>query len=157
MEAYLNKINKLDDLDYQILNILMQDSRTPYLEVARKCNVSGGTIHVRINKLEELGIIRGAELFIDTSKLGFEICSFVGIQLSSTAYINSTVDELSQIDEIVELYCTTGNYSIIVKIISKNISEFQQVLMNKIQSINGIFKTDVYISLLQPIKRNIKL
>lgn len=157
MEAYLNKVNKLDDLDYQILNILMQDSRTPYLEIARKCSVSGGTIHVRINKLEELGIIKGAELFIDTSKLGFEICSFIGIQLSSSAYINSTVDELSKINEIVELYCTTGNYSIIIKIICKNISEFQQVLMTKIQNISGVFNTDIYISLLQPIKRSIQL
>ncbi len=150
-------INGLDELDLQILDILIIDSRTPYLEIARKCHVSGGTIHVRMKKMEDLGIIKGTKLILNTSKLGYDVCCFVGIFLDKASSYDAVLSELKKITEIVELHYTTGEYSVFSKVICKNISDLQDLLMNKIQSIQGVQRTDTFISLSQPIDRNIKL
>lgn len=151
------KINGLDDLDIQILEILIKDSRTPYLEIARKCHVSGGTIHVRMKKMEDMGIIKGTKLILNNTKLGYDVCCFIGIFLDKASSFNHVLEELNQIKEIVELHYTTGEYSIFMKVICKSISHLQDLLMNKIQVIAAIQRTDTFISLSQPIDRNIQL
>ena len=150
-------INGLDELDLQILDILIKDSRTPFLEIARKCHVSGGTIHVRMKKMEDMGIIKGTKLMIDNSKLGYDVTFFMCIYLDKAASYPNVLESLNNIKEIVELHYTTGEYSIFMKVICKNISDLQDLLLNKIQSIEGIQRTDTLISLSQPIDRNIEL
>ena len=151
------KVNGLDDLDLQILDILIKDSRTPFLEIARQCHVSGGTIHVRMKKMEDIGIIKGTKLILDTSKLGYDVCCFVGIYLDKANSYNAVLEQLRLINEIVELHYTTGEYSIFVKVICKSIADLQNLLMNKIQAVDGIQRTDTFISLVQPIDRNMEL
>lgn len=151
------KVHGLDDLDLQILDTLIKDSRTPFLEIARKCHVSGGTIHVRMKKMEDMGIIKGTKLIVDNSKLGYDVCCFIGIYLDKAKSFNETLEQLRLVKEIVELHYTTGEYSIFVKVICKNIADLQNLLMNKIQSIDGIQRTDTFISLFQPIDRNIDI
>ena len=148
---------QLDDLDFQILSILFNDSRTPYLEIARQCHVSGGTIHVRMKKMEDVGIIKGTKLIVNQAKLGYDVCCFIGIRLDKSSSYSSVLEELKDINEIVELHYTTGDYSIITKILCKNISHLQDLLMNKIHIISGIQSTNTFISLLEPVDRNIKL
>lgn len=150
-------ISGLDELDVQILDILVKDSRTPYLEIARQCHVSGGTIHVRMKKMEDLGIIKGTKLIIDSSKLGYDVCCFIGIYLDKATSYPSVLNEIYSIKEIVELHYTTGDYSIFAKVICKSITDLQNVLMNKIQIIQGVQRTSTFISLSQPIDRNIQL
>lgn len=151
------KVNGLDDLDLQILDILIKDSRTPFLEIARQCHVSGGTIHVRMKKMEDIGIIKGTKLIVDNSKLGYDVCCFIGIYLDKARSYNFVLEQLKLVKEIVELHYTTGQYSIFVKVICKNITDLQNLLMNKIQSVEGIQRTDTFISLVQPIDRNMEL
>lgn len=151
------KVNGLDDLDLQILDILIKDSRTPFLEIARQCHVSGGTIHVRMKKMEDIGIIKGTKLIVDNSKLGYDVCCFIGIYLDKARSYNFVLDQLKLVREIVELHYTTGQYSIFVKVICKNITDLQNLLMNKIQSVEGIQRTDTFISLVQSIDRNMEL
>jgi len=151
------KINGLDDLDIQILEILIKDSRTPYLEIARKCHVSGGTIHVRMKKMEDMGIIKGTKLILDNTKLGYDVCCFIGIYLDKASSFSRVLSELNKIKEVVELHYTTGEYSIFTKVICKSIADLQNLLMNKIQVIPEIQRTDTFISLSQPIDRNIQL
>ncbi len=151
------KITGLDDLDIQILEILIKDSRTPYLEIARKCHVSGGTIHVRMKKMEDMGIIQGTKLILDNAKLGYDVCCFIGIFLDKASSYNHVLSQLDKIKEVVELHYTTGEYSIFIKVICKSISHLQDLLMNKIQVISEIQRTDTFISLSQPIERNIQL
>lgn len=153
----VNQNIQLDDLDLQILDLLIKDCRTPYLEIARLCHVSGGTIHVRMKKMEELGIIKGTRILLNLPKLGYDVCCFVGIFVDKTSSFAYVFDELSKINAVVELHLTTGNYSIFAKVICKNISDLQDVLLNKINSIPGIQRTDTFISLEQPIDRNIKI
>lgn len=153
----LNQIYQLDELDFQILDILVKDCRTPYLEIARLCHVSGGTIHVRMKKMEELGIIKGSRILLDLPKLGYDVCCFVGIYVDKTSSFHDIFDELSKINEVVELHLTTGAYSIFAKVICKNITDLQDILLNKINVISGIERTDTIISLNQPIDRNITI
>lgn len=151
----LNLSYQLDELDLQILDLLIKDCRTPYLEIARICHVSGGTIHVRMKKMEELGIIKGTRILLNLPKLGYDVCCFVGIYVDKTSSFDSVFEELSTIKEVVELHLTTGDYSIFAKVVCKNISDLQDILLNKINSISGIQRTDTIISLNQPIDRNI--
>lgn len=147
----------LDELDLQILDILIKDCRTPYLEIARMCHVSGGTIHVRMKKMEDLGIIKGTRILLNLPNLGYDVCCFVGIYIDKTSSFTAVFDALSNIKEVVELHLITGNYSVFAKVICKNISDLQDLLMNKINTIVGIERTDTFISLSQPIDRNIQL
>ena len=151
----LNLTYQLDELDLQILDLLIKDCRTPYLEIARICHVSGGTIHVRMKKMEELGIIKGTRILLP--KLGYDVCCFVGIYVDKTSSFDSVFNELSRIKEVVELHLTTGNYSIFAKVVCRNITDLQDILLNKINTINGIQRTDTIISLDQPIDRNISI
>lgn len=149
-------VNGLDDLDLQILDVLIKDSRTPYLEIARQCHVSGGTIHVRMKKMEDMGIIKGTKLIIDNSKLGYDVCCFIGIYLERASSFDHALAQLTEIKEIVELHYTTGEYSIFIKVICKNINDLQNLLRTKIQAVEGIQRTDTFISLFQPIDRTIQ-
>lgn len=149
-------INGLDDLDLQILDVLIKDSRTPYLEIARQCHVSGGTIHVRMKKMEDMGIIKGTKLIIDNSKLGYDVCCFIGIYLERASAFDEALEQLTNIHEIVELHYTTGEYSIFIKVICKSINDLQNLLRTKIQAVDGIQRTETFISLFQPIDRNIQ-
>ncbi|MGL4572316.1 MAG: Lrp/AsnC ligand binding domain-containing protein [Clostridium sp.] len=148
---------QLDDLDLQILDLLIKDCRTPYLEIARICHVSGGTIHVRMKKMEDMGIIKGTRIILNLPKLGYDVCCFVGVYVDKTSSFESVIGELQKIKEVVELHLTTGNYSIFTKVICKNIADLQELLMDKINNISGIQRTDTIISLSQPIDRNITL
>lgn len=152
-----NLTNQLDELDYQILDLLIKDCRTPYLEIARICHVSGGTIHVRMKKMEELGIIKGTRILLNLPKLGYDVCCFVGIYVDKTSSFDTVFEELSKIKEVVELHLTTGNYTIFAKVVCRNITDLQDILLNKINSINGIQRTDTIISLDQPVDRNISI
>jgi len=153
----LNLTYQLDELDLQILDLLIKDCRTPYLEIARICHVSGGTIHVRMKKMEELGIIKGTRILLNLPKLGYDVCCFVGIYVDKTSSFDSVFNELSRIKEVVELHLTTGDYSIFAKVVCRNITDLQDILLNKINTINGIQRTDTIISLDQPIDRNISI
>lgn len=148
---------QLDELDLQILDLLIKDCRTPYLEIARVCHVSGGTIHVRMKKMEDLGIIKGSRILLDLEKLGYDVCCFVGIYVDKASSFNSVIAELNKIDEVVELHLTTGDYSMFAKVISRNISDLQNVLLEKINNIAGIQRSYTFVSLSQPIDRNISL
>ena len=148
---------QLDDLDLQILDLLIKDCRTPYFEIARICHVSGGTIHVRMKKMEDKGIIKGTRIILNLPKLGYDVCCFVGVFVDKTSSFEYVIDELQKIKEVVELHVTTGTYSIFTKVICKNIADLQELLMNKINTITGIQRTDTIISLSQPINRNITL
>lgn len=150
-------LNELDELDIQILDILIQDSRTPYVEIARKCHVSGGTIHVRMKKMEDLGIIKGTKLLVDYSKLSYDVCCFIGVYLEKDSAFDEVIDKLKEFNEIVELHFTTGQYSIFMKVICRSINELQNLIRKKIHIVDGVQKTDTFISLLQPIERNIQI
>ncbi len=146
-----------DNLDLQILGILMEDATIPYTEIAKKLIVSGGTIHVRMKKLHELGVIKGSHLMIDPQKIGYDICAFLGIFLEKGSQYKDAVENLRNIKEIVELHYCTGLYSMFAKIICRDTNHLRHVLNEDIQGVKGIQRTETFISLEESIKRQITL
>lgn len=147
----------IDNIDREIMQILLQNARTPYTEIAQKLIVSPGTIHVRMKKLESLGIVLGTELVIDPAKLGYDLTAFIGIFLDRSVNYKQIIPELKKIPEIVEAYYTTGGYSIFVKIICSNTNHLRIVLNEKIQAVKGIQRTETMISLEQSIRRKMPI
>ena len=126
---------EIDNLDIQILSILMKNATTPYTEIAKELIVSGGTIHVRMKKLEEMGVIKGANLEVDPQKLGYDITAFLGIFLEKGSQYNEAVKQLKTVKEIVELHYTTGSYSIFAKIVCHDTTHLREVLKEQIQGV----------------------
>lgn len=147
--------NAPDQLDRHILRALIQDARTPYAEIAKGFGVSAGTIHVRVEKMRQAGIIEGTKIRIDERKLGYDVCCFIGIILKSARDYDKVITQLREFDEVVEAYYTTGNYSIFIKVITRTIEDLYAVLAGKIQSIDEIQSTDTLISMQNPILRDI--
>lgn len=148
---------EIDNLDIQILSYLMNDATTPYTEIAKKLIVSGGTIHVRMKKMEDMGIIKGSNLIIDAQKIGYDVCAFLGIFLEKGSIYKDAVEKLREVKEIVELHYCTGAYSMFAKIICRDTNHLRSVLNDSIQAIEGIQRTETFISLEESIKRQIKL
>lgn len=146
----------IDALDKAILKTLMEDARTPYLEIARDNKVSGATIHQRINKMEHSGVIAGTKLIIKPEKLGYNIAVFIGIFLEKGSHYKDTIAILNKIPEITECYYTTGNYSIFAKLLCKSTEDLMNILNEKIQVIPGVQRTETMISLQQSIDRQIE-
>lgn len=146
-----------DNLDLQILSILMADATIPYTEIAKKLIVSGGTIHVRMKKMQELEVIKGSHLMIDPQKIGYDICAFLGIFLEKGSQYKDAVENLRNIKEIVELHYCTGLYSMFAKIICRDTNHLRHVLNEDIQGVKGIQRTETFISLEESIKRQISL
>lgn len=148
---------QFDKIDQSIMSILLENARTPYTEIAEKLTVSPGTIHVRMKKLESLGIVKGTELIVDPKKLGLDLTAFVGVYLRESVTYNDVIPKLQEIEEIVEAYYTTGGYSVFIKIICSNTDHLRKVLNQKIQAVKGIQRTETIISLEQSIRRKIPL
>ncbi len=146
---------EIDKLDLQILALLMEDANMPYTEIGKKINVSGGTIHVRMKKLEATGVVKGSALIIDQTLLGWDIVAFLGIYLDKSSMYDQVAAELKEIPEIVNVHYTTGIYSIFAKITCKDTAHLKRVLHDKIQKIAGIQRTETFISLEESISRSV--
>ena len=147
----------IDEVDRQILAILMNDANTPYTDIAKTIHVSGGTVHVRMNKLIGMGIVTGSSLTVDYNKLGYDVSAFLGIFLERSSYYDEVAEQLKKIPEVVEAYYTTGIYSIFSKIICHDTTHLKEVLHDKIQKINGIQRTETFITLQESINRPVAI
>ncbi|MDX5422922.1 MAG: Lrp/AsnC ligand binding domain-containing protein [Hymenobacteraceae bacterium] len=148
---------EIDNLDKQILKLLMEDVTRAYTDIAKELNVSGGTIHVRMKKLHEMGVVKGAQLLVNPSAVGFDICAFLGVFLEKGSEYKDAVEKMRAIPEIVELHYTTGSYSMFVKVICRDTKHLREVLNEKIQEIEGVQRTETFISLEESISRQITL
>lgn len=148
---------QIDNIDRGILSELMINAKVPYTEIAKKLIVSAGTIHVRMKKMEEAGIVKNSRLHINYELLGFDLTAFLGIYLEKGSTYTDVIQQLNLIPEIVEAHYTTGVYSIFAKIRCKNTKHMRQILNEEIQSINGIQRTETIISLEQSIDKHIIL
>ena len=148
---------QIDNIDRGILSELMINAKVPYTEIAKKLIVSAGTIHVRMKKMEEAGIVKNSRLHINYELLGFDLTAFLGIYLEKGSTYTDVIQQLNLIPEIVEAHYTTGVYSIFAKIRCKNTKNMRQILNEEIQSIKGIQRTETTISLEQSIDKHIIL
>ncbi|KAA3635130.1 MAG: winged helix-turn-helix transcriptional regulator [Calditrichaeota bacterium] len=148
---------QIDSIDEQILEYLKADARMPYTEIAKKLLLSGGTIHQRINKMTDAGIIKGSKLIVDYKKLGYDVTTLLGIYLQSAKDLTMVVERLQEMNEVVEVYYTTGSYALFIKTKTKTTEDYYQFLRNKLQTIPEIQSTESFICLHQPVDREISL
>lgn len=156
MKIIDEKVN-IDGIDKIILNHLMDDARKPILEIARNLGISGAAIHQRLRKLEKAGLIEGSKLVINPRVLGYTTLAFVGVYLDKAVSNPSAVKKLKEIPEVLECHYTTGNWSIFLKILCRDNEHLMNVLNKNIQAIEGVSRTETFISLDQQIQRQIKV
>lgn len=145
----------VDAIDQKILLHLIKNARMPFLEIARECGISGAAIHQRVKKLEDAGIITGSRLEIDPKALGYDVCAYVGVQISQANVYDSVIKSLKSIPEIVECHFITGKYSVFVKMYCKTNEHLMNVLVNIIQEIPGVSQTETFLSLDQSFERQV--
>jgi len=147
----------IDGIDKTILRALMLDARTPILEIARQVGISGAAIHQRLRKLEASNLISGSKFIINPKVLGYTTMAFIGIFLDKAVSNPQAVKQLKKIPEVLECHYTTGNWSILIKVLCKDNEHLMHVLNKEIQSIKGVSRTETFISLEQQIDRQIKI
>ncbi|NDV82429.1 Lrp/AsnC family transcriptional regulator [Bacteroides sp. 51] len=148
--------HQLDGLDEQILRMIAENARIPFLEVARACNVSGAAIHQRIQKLTNLGILKGSEYVLDPVKIGYETCAYIGINLKDPESFQKVMKALEKIPEVVECHFTTGKYDMFIKIYAKNNRHLLSIIHDKLQPL-GLARTETLISFNEAIKRQMPI
>jgi Lrp/AsnC family transcriptional regulator for asnA, asnC and gidA len=148
---------ELDDTDRKILALLLEDAKMPYTEIARRVHVSGGTVHVRMARLEELGVVKGATLKLDYVKLGYGVNAFLGIYLLKSSVYASVAEQLRDIPEVVSIHFTTGAYGVFARLVCRDTQHLRDVLHDRIQLIEGIERTETLISLEETLNRPIQL
>ena len=151
-----SKLN-LDKLDLQIIHHMMENAEISYADLGKKLFVSGGTIHVRIKKLQEAGVVKGTRLKADLKQLGYDVIAFIGIYLKESSLYDTVAKDLQKIPEIVRLNYTTGNYSMFAEIVCKDIAELRHVLHDELQKVKGIERTETLISLEESLNRSVKI
>lgn len=146
----------LDSLDKKILKLIAKDARIPFLEVARLCNVSGAAIHQRIQKLTNLGVLKGSQFIIDPEMLGYETCAYIGLYLQNTATFDDVVEELKKIPEVVECHYTTGGFDMFIKLYARNNHHLLNVIHDKLQPL-GLSRSETIISFNAIIDRQLPI
>ena len=147
----------IDGIDKKILRALMEDARTPVLEIARQVGISGAAIHQRLRKLEKSGLLAGSKFIVNPKVLGYTTMAYVGIYLDKAMSNPEAVKQLKNIPEVLECHYTTGHWSIFIKILAKDNEHLMHLLNKEIQSINGVSRTETFVSLQQQIDRQIKI
>ena len=153
----VNEQIAIDGIDKIILRQLMEDARKPILEIARQVGISGAAIQQRLRKLEKSGLITGSKFTIDPKILGYNTMAFIGIYLDRAMSNPKAVKQLEEIPEVLECHYTTGNWSIFIKILCKNNEHLMHLLNKKVQAIDGVSRTETFISLNQQIERQIQI
>lgn len=148
-------MEKIDKLDRKILEIISQNARIPFKDVAEVCKVSRAAIHQRVQKMIEMKVIVGSGYHINPKVLGFNTCTYIGVKLERGSMYKDVVPELEKIPEVVECHFTTGPYTMLIKLYAKDNEHFMELLNGRIQEIPGVISTETLISLRQSFKREI--
>lgn len=150
-------MEKIDNLDKKILNIIMENARIPSKDIAVKCGVSRAAIHQRIQRLIDMKVITGSGYIVDPHKLGYNTCTYIGVKLEKGSLYRDAAKALSRIPEVVECHFTTGPYSMLIKVYAYDNHHLMQLLNDKIQHIPGVTETETLISLEQSMNRQIHI
>jgi Lrp/AsnC family transcriptional regulator, regulator for asnA, asnC and gidA len=152
---FTDNIPEIDALDEKILKLITKNARIPFLEVARECGVSGAAIHQRVQRLLNIGVVSGSEFLINPQKLGYNTCAYMGIYLDKATAHSRVVQELAKIPEIIECHYITGQYAVFIKVQTKTNKHLKKLIDEEIQAIEGISRTETFISLEMEFKRQV--
>ena len=150
-------MERLDEVDFAILRILIQDAKTPYTEVGKKLNISSGTVHVRMRKLEQAGIVLGSTLQINHEELGYNMGAFLGIDLVHDGMQDAVIRKLKEIPQILSAYFNSGPHAIMARIVCRDKVELTDLLKSKIYVLEGVQHVEVYVTLSQYFNRSLTI
>ncbi|HOH95688.1 MAG TPA: Lrp/AsnC ligand binding domain-containing protein [Candidatus Enterocola sp.] len=150
-------MEKVDELDKEILRIIIKNARIPFAEVAETCGVSRAAIHQRVQKLMDTSVIEGSGYAVNAQKLGYSTCTYIGIRLEKGSMYKTVAPELKKIPEITECHFTTGAYTMLIKLYARNNEHLMELLNDKIQEIHGVVSTETLISLDRSFQREIPI
>ena len=150
-------MDKIDNLDKKILNIIMNNARIPSKDVAMECGVSRAAIHQRIQRLIEMKVITGSGYYVNPKVLGYNTCTYIGVSLEKGSMYREVVAQFEDIPEVVECHYTTGPYSMLIKVYAQDNQHLMRLLNDKIQHIPGVTETETLISLEQSMNRQINI
>ena len=150
-------MEKIDELDKKILDIISKNARIPFKDIADECGVSRAAIHQRVQRMMDLGLIMGSGYHINPKKLGYRTCTYIGLSLTKGSMYKEVIEELKKIPEIVEAHFTTGSYSVIVKLYARDNEHLMTLLNEHIQEIPGVTNTETMISLDHSIKKELPI
>ena len=150
-------MEKIDNLDRKILEIVMRNARIPSKDVAVVCGVSRAAIHQRIQRMIDLKVITGSGYHVNPKVLGYTTCTYIGVKLEKGSMYKDVVPELEKIPEVVECHFTTGPYTMLTKLYSTDNEHLMELLNSRIQEIPGVTATETLISLEQSIKKEIPI
>ena len=148
--------HQLDSLDESILKLIASNARIPFLEVARECGVSGAAIHQRIQKLVNLGVLKGSEFVIDPESVGYETCAYMGLYLKHPEDFQQVYEGLLLIPEIVECHYTTGHYDMFIKVYAKNNNHLLSIIHDQLQPL-GLSRSETIISFHEAFRRQMPI
>lgn len=147
--------NKLDEVDFAILSLLSEDAQMAYTEVAKRATISPGTVHMRMKKMRDLGVVNGATLNLDYARIGWKLTIFLGVFLRESSLFKKVIKQLGQVPEIVKIHHTTGKYDVFVKMHAKDSIHYRHLYQEHILSIKGIREVESFISVEQNLNRHI--
>ncbi|WP_289041354.1 Lrp/AsnC ligand binding domain-containing protein [uncultured Zobellia sp.] len=147
--------DKLDSVDHKILTLLSNDAQMPYTEVAKRAGISPGTVHMRTRKMKNMGVIKGATLSLDYSKMGYKMTVFLGIYLRESFLYKIVIEELAKIQEVVKIHHSTGKYDIFIKVHAKDSLHYRRLYQEAILTIEGIRGIESFISVEENMSRHI--
>lgn len=149
----------IDSLDRRILSSLTKNARTPFLEIARNCKVTGAAIHQRVQRLVAAKVVSGSQFNLNPKGMGYSTCAFIGLQvnLTSTSTHETVFDRIKRVEEIVECHHITGKFSLLIKIYAKDNEHLKQIIVSKIQSIIEITNTETFLSLEEGFSRQLPI
>lgn len=150
-------MERIDKLDKKIMEIISVNARIPFKDVAVECGVSRAAIHQRVQRLIDTNVITGSGYHVNPKSLGYSTCTFVGLKLEKGSMYKGVVEEIAKIPEVVECHCTTGQYTLFLKMYARDNSQLMDILNNKIQAIHGVDSTETLISLDQSIKKEVPI
>ena len=150
-------MEKIDNLDRKILEIVMRNARIPSKDVAVVCGVSRAAIHQRIQRMIDLKVITGSGYHVNPKVLGYTTSTNIGVKLEKGSMYKDVVPELEKIPEVVECHFTTGPYTMLIKLYARDNQHLMELLNDKIQMIHGVVATETLISLDQSMNREIPI
>lgn len=150
-------MEKIDKLDRQILEIISQNARIPFRDVAEQCGVSRAAIHQRVQRMIENDVITGSGYLVNPKVLGYASSAYIGVKLEKGSMYKNVIPEFDKIPEVTECHFTTGPYTLLVKIFARDNEHLMDLLNNRIQEIPGVVATETMISLSQSVKRGIPI
>ena len=141
---------KLDEIDHQILDMLIDNTRVPFTDIAKKLLISAGTVHVRVKKMEDAGIIKGSSLTLDYKKLGYSFIAYVGVFLQNTSQTTFVLERINEIPFVTVAHITTGKFNVFCKIRARNTEHAKDVIF-MLDDIEGVYRTETMISMEESI------